>query len=89
MLKHLSGDVPSDGHDGCVTSLRLGQLGDRRRDAEDLNKRIKQAQAATAAALARQSDLEKQLFDADHEAAKTEADNQKLEREIKTKELGR
>jgi len=66
-----------------------GQLGDRRRDAEDLNKRIKQAQAATAAALARQSDLEKQLFDADHEAAKTEADNQKLEREIKTKELGR
>ncbi len=65
-----------------------GIVDKRRADVADLNKRIEDAKKATAVALAEQTDLEKQLFAADTKVAAEESKNQRLEREIKTRELG-
>jgi hypothetical protein len=60
----------------------------RKQDAADLQKRIAAATAVAKHALTVQSDLEKQLFATDGEAARTKEQNEKLDLEIKRKELG-
>jgi len=64
-------------------------LAARKQDALDLNARIKETTTAAEKALALQSTLEKELFAADAEAARTKEANERLDKEIKTKELGR
>ncbi|HEV3119214.1 MAG TPA: hypothetical protein VGY58_19320 [Gemmataceae bacterium] len=64
-------------------------LAARRQDADDLTKRIAAATASAKNALSVQNDLEKELFAADAEAAKLKDGNEKLDGEIKRKELGR
>jgi hypothetical protein len=65
-----------------------GLVEKRRNDVADLQKRIADAKLVTAAELATQSDLENQLFKADAKVAAEEHKNQRLEREIKARELG-
>jgi hypothetical protein len=64
-------------------------IADRNKDIVDLRKQIQTVQDATRAALAKQGDYEKALFEAQKQVATTNAANQRLETEIKTRELGR
>jgi hypothetical protein len=62
-------------------------INDRKGDGKDLRSQIQSTQDATKAALAKQSEFEKALFTAQKEVATTNAANQRLEEEIKAREL--
>jgi hypothetical protein len=64
-------------------------LAQRKKDVKDLENDISNARAAAGKALALQGDLEKALFDADAAVTKTKEAAERLERELKTKEVGR
>jgi hypothetical protein len=61
----------------------------RQQDVQELKTQIDAGKKVAAKELGVQTDLEKQLFDADRAVQKATARNQELEREIKTRELGR
>jgi hypothetical protein len=64
-------------------------IGQRKADVEDLEKRISAAKQATEVALAKQTDFEQALINAQTGVSKTSEANHKLETEIKNRELGR
>src|SRR5262249_30165396 len=61
----------------------------RKLDVEELQKNIANARKAAEVAIARQSELEKQTFDAERSVTTADQKNQELERTLKAMESGR